>query len=120
LAKAAGARILHDEGLFAWKLGIFSGLPKEKFNRVIQTYLRHPDVTPPTKGQSENKFLARWKRAFMKYRGMVQMANKDIALVVHSLNIGAVAGKFKTVDLKAGESAGIWLVEPGLKLKRVE
>lgn len=119
IADATGASLTHDEGLAAWKLGIFSGIAKPKFDRAVQTYLRHPEVAPPTKGQSMNDFIARWKRAYLKYRGMSRMTGRRIALVVHSLNIGAVTEDFETVDIRAGSSAGVWEVTSSNRLREL-
>lgn len=119
LASLTGAHIFVDEGLRTWKQGAFSGKPHKQVDALIKTYLRHPDVKVP-QGESANHFLSRWKRAFSKYQGMSKMGGLGIALLLNSLDIEAVAGRFKTVDLSLKiEDGDVFELGPGLTLKKL-
>lgn len=119
LASLTRAHIFVDEGLRTWRMPMLSGLLHTKAEAAIKTYLRHPDVKMP-QGESANHFLKRWKRTFSKYQGMSRMSNMGIALVTNSLNIQAVAGRFRTVDLGFDvEDAGAYELGPGLTLKKL-
>ena len=119
LASLTKAHIFVDEGLRTWRMPALSGVFHDKAEAVIKVYLRHPDVKMP-QGESANHFLARWKRTFSKYQGMAKMSRFNIAIICNSLNIQAVAGHFRTVDLSFDvEDAGAYEVGPGLTLKQL-
>lgn len=116
LASLTGAHIFVDEGLRTWKQGAFSGWSQEKAKAAIKVYLRKPDVKVP-QGESANHFLARWKRTYMKYQGMAQYL--EVALILNSLSIAAVAGRFKTLDLSYGGEGKAYMVKSGLRLEEM-
>lgn len=119
LASITKAPIFVDEGLRTWRQPTFSGWPHAKAEAAMKVYLRHPDVKVP-RGESANHFLSRWKRTFLRYQGMSKMGGLSIALVCNSLNVEAVAGRFKTVDLGFEvEDAGAYEVGLGLTLKEL-
>jgi broad specificity phosphatase PhoE len=120
LASLTGAHIFVDEGLRTWKQGAFSGWSKDKAKAALKVYLRNPDTKVP-RGESASHYLARWKRTFSKYQGMSKIGKLGIALVLNSLNVDAVAGKFKTVDLDfPAVEGGVYEVGPNLTLREIK
>lgn len=116
LASLTGAHIFVDEGLRTWKMGAFSGWPKDKVKAALKTYLRNPDVKVP-QGESASHYLKRWKLSFTKYQSMSKHLN--IALILNSLSVGAIAGRFKTVDLEAGGESKAYEVQSNMALKEM-
>lgn len=58
--------VCQTRGLFPWRLGVFSGLPKDPNQDALRLFVKNPTVAPPT-GESLEDFEVRqfqfWKTA---------------------------------------------------------
>jgi len=115
LGSALGVHLFIDEGLRTWKQGAFSGWPHDRADKAVKVYLRHPDVKVP-QGESANQFFKRFKLSFTKYVGMAKSLN--IILVLNSVSIEAVAGRFRTLRMSPKEGI-VYEVGPALMLKEL-
>ena len=63
--------VFQHRGLFPWRLGVFSGLPRKENNDALRLFVKNPDVTVPG-GESlrdfEDRQFAFWNAALKKAR----------------------------------------------------
>lgn len=80
--------VSQQRGLFPWRLGIFSGLPKDKNTDALRLFVNSPYVAPPG-GESLDDFEG---RQFMFWKAALDMARSTglTAFFCHTSNVTAL------------------------------
>lgn len=101
--------VFQHRGLFPWRLGVFSGLPRDENNKALRLFVQNPDVTVPG-GESlrdfEDRQFAFWNAALKKAR----MTGLTL-FVCHTSNV--VALENMTTEGDAVEPEQSDTVQPG-------
>ncbi|HZP06788.1 MAG TPA: histidine phosphatase family protein [Terracidiphilus sp.] len=101
--------VYQHRGLFPWRLGVFSGLPRKQNNDALRLFVKNPDVTVPG-GESlrdfEDRQFAFWRAALNKAR------NEGLTLfVAHTSNVVALENMTSEGDAAEPEQSDT--VKPG-------
>jgi broad specificity phosphatase PhoE len=101
--------VFQHRGLFPWRLGVFSGLPRKENNDALRLFVKNPGVAVPG-GESLEDFEA---RQFAFWRAALTQARKNglTLFVAHTSNV--VALENMTTDGDAAEPEQSDTVKPG-------
>jgi broad specificity phosphatase PhoE len=106
---SGGLQVFQHRGLFPWRLGIFSGLPRDEHQDALRLFVKSPQVTIPG-GESlqdfEDRQFAFWETALRKSR------NEGLTLyVAHTSNVVSLENFANEED--SGEPESSESVKPG-------
>jgi broad specificity phosphatase PhoE len=83
-----GVKVFQSRGLFPWRLGIFTGLPKDEHNEALRLFVDNPSVCIP-EGECLNDFE---DRQFAFWDAALKMARTagTTLYVAHTSNVTAL------------------------------
>jgi broad specificity phosphatase PhoE len=104
-----GNFVYQSRGLFPWRLGIFSGLPRAEHQEALRLFVRSPDVCIPG-GESLSDFES---RQFAFWNAALKMARMEglTLYVAHTSNVVALENFASDED--RGEPEDSESVKPG-------
>ena len=104
-----GNFVFQSRGLFPWRLGIFSGLPRDRHQEALRLFVKSPDVCIPG-GESLMDFES---RQFAFWDAALKMARTEglTLYVAHTSNV--VALENFSSDEDRGEPEDSESVKPG-------
>jgi broad specificity phosphatase PhoE len=81
-------QVFQHRGLFPWRLGIFTGLPKDENGNALRLFVDNPEVCMP-EGESLNDFE---ERQFAFWQASLEMAHDGglTVYIAHTSNVTAL------------------------------
>ena len=102
-------QVFQHRGLFPWRLGVFSGLPRKENNGALRLFVKNPDITVPG-GESLQSFE---DRQFAFWRAALRQAQSNglTLFVAHTSNVVALENMTSEGDAMEPEQSDT--VQPG-------